>query len=50
MDKLDLKAALAARDVHAEGLCHSRRYLHDHMDAEGRGAFAAAFRACGIGE
>ncbi|MFZ5471842.1 MAG: hypothetical protein ACOZIN_20625 [Myxococcota bacterium] len=46
--RLDLEAALAAKDARAEGLCRSRRYLYEHMDEKGRGVFAEAFRACGL--
>ncbi len=45
----DMQAARAAGDAHAGRVCASRRYLFERMDETGRRAFAAAFRACGIG-
>jgi hypothetical protein len=47
---LALHHALAAHDPHAAAVCGSRQYLFDHMSAAARQPFAAAFRACGIGE
>jgi hypothetical protein len=44
----DVKAAMAKKDPRAIRLCDSRRYLHRHMDDEGKKAFAAAFEVCGI--
>jgi mono/diheme cytochrome c family protein len=49
MGVLDVAAARAAGDPHAERLCASRRYLFERMDSAGREAFAAAFAVCGIG-
>jgi len=43
----NIRAALAARDDYTAAVCRSRRYLHDHMDAAARAAFAAAFEECG---
>ncbi|MCK6454409.1 MAG: hypothetical protein L6R19_26700 [Alphaproteobacteria bacterium] len=45
----DMQAARAAGDAHAGRVCASRRHLFERMDEAGRRAFAAAFRACGIG-
>jgi hypothetical protein len=46
--KLDMLAALKHKDAHALGVCAARKYLYDHMEAEGRKAFAASFAECGI--
>jgi hypothetical protein len=48
LGKLDLAAALRARDPHALQLCASRSYLYRHMDERAREAFAQAFQECGI--
>ena len=45
---LDVASALAAGDAHAKAVCASRRALFDHMDDEGKKAFAAAFEVCGV--
>ena len=44
--RLDLRAALRARDPHAARVCEARLALEGHMDATGRAAFAAAFDEC----
>lgn len=44
----DVRGALAAGDEYTARVCRSRRYLHDHMNAAARRAFAASFRECGI--
>jgi hypothetical protein len=44
---LDMRRALALGDSRARGVCRSRAYLGDHMDAEGRRVFADAFAECG---
>jgi hypothetical protein len=44
----DVRSALEAGDHYTVRVCQSRRYLHDHMDAAARRAFAASFRECGI--
>jgi hypothetical protein len=46
--RIDLRAALATGDAHAQAVCASRTYLAAHMDEEGRAAFADAFRECGL--
>jgi hypothetical protein len=45
---LDVTAALTAHDDHARAVCGSREYLWEHMDEDGRAAFAASFEECGI--
>lgn len=48
--KLDIVAALKAKDTHAQALCQARRYFFEHMDDSARAAFGAAFRECQISE
>ena len=45
---LDMSAALEHKDPHAFGVCAARKYLYEHMTAESRKAFAAAFAECSI--
>lgn len=47
--QLDVRSALQAGDTHARGVCESRRYLFQRLDAEGREAFRAGFEECGLG-
>jgi hypothetical protein len=44
--KLNMAAALQARDPHALQVCESRAYLYKHMDEKARAAFASAFSEC----
>lgn len=44
----DVPAGLAAEHPYTLGLCRSRRYLYEHMEAEARAAFARAFDECGL--
>lgn len=44
--KLNMAAALQARDPHALQVCQSRAYLFKHMDEKARAAFAPAFAEC----
>lgn len=46
--RLDVRAALAAGDAHADAVCNARRYLRAHMDDAGRARFAEAFSVCGL--
>ena len=46
--KLDIVAALAAKDAHALQICESRAYLFRHMDDNAQAAFAPAFEECKI--
>jgi hypothetical protein len=46
--KLDMAAALARKDLHAEQVCASRKYLFDHMEQTGRDAYRPFFTECGI--
>jgi hypothetical protein len=46
--RLDLRAALAAKDVHALQVCKARRYLFDHMDRTAREAYRPSFEECSI--
>lgn len=50
ISRLDLAAARAAGDAHAQAVCASRAYLFAHLDAAGRRAFAGGFGECGLGE
>jgi hypothetical protein len=43
---LDVRAALAAGDAHAEAVCRARAYLSEHMDEVTRAAFAASLAEC----
>jgi len=43
---LDLRAALAAGEERAQGVCASRRYLLAHMDEATRDAFQASLAPC----
>jgi hypothetical protein len=45
---LHMSAALKHGDPHALKVCAARRYLYEHMTAEGRRAFAPAFAECSI--
>lgn len=47
--RFDVRAALAASNDQAQGLCLSRRYLYERIDEAGRQAFAQAFAECQIG-
>lgn len=44
--KLNMAAALQARDPHALQVCESRAYLYKHMDEKAQAAFAPAFAEC----
>jgi hypothetical protein len=46
--QLDIKAALAAGDLHAKRVCDSRRALAERMSPEARTRFSIAFEVCGI--
>jgi hypothetical protein len=46
--RLDLRAALAAKDGHALQVCKARRYLFDHMDGQARAAYRLSFEGCSI--
>jgi hypothetical protein len=46
--RFDLGRALAEEDAHARAVCQSRAYLWNHMDGDGRAAFASAFEECGL--
>ncbi len=50
ISRLDLAAARAAGDAHAQAVCASRAYLFAHLDEAGRRAFAGGFVECGLGE
>jgi hypothetical protein len=45
---LDMSAALEHKNPHALRVCAARKYLYEHMTAEGRKAFAPAFTECSI--
>lgn len=47
--RLDVPCGLRSEDAHTAAVCASRRYLYEHMDDVGKGAFADAFVACNIG-
>jgi hypothetical protein len=47
--RLDLPAALAAKDAHAEAVCRSRRFLYDRLDETGQRHFAPAMARCAQG-
>jgi hypothetical protein len=46
--KLEIKAALAAGNLHAKRVCASRRALAERMLPEARTRFSKAFTVCGI--
>ena len=46
--KLDIRAALAKHDAHAEQVCKARTYLYQHMDSDAQKAYRSAFEDCGI--
>jgi hypothetical protein len=48
ISRLDLAAARAAGDAHAQAVCAGRAYLFAHLDAAGRRAFAAGLADCGL--
>jgi hypothetical protein len=43
---LDVRAALQANDPHALRLCASRRFLYEHLDANGKGIYHEAIAEC----
>lgn len=46
--KLDMMAALKHHDPHAMKVCAARKYLYEHMNANGRKAFEKGFSECSI--
>lgn len=46
--KLNLPAALAAKDSHALQVCKARNYLFEHMDEKARAAYRPSFQECSI--
>jgi hypothetical protein len=46
--KLDIVRALRHGDRHALEVCAARKYLYEHMSADGRNAFAHEFAECSI--
>jgi hypothetical protein len=46
MGILDVRAALEANDPHARRLCASRRFLYEHLDADGKGIYQEAIAEC----
>jgi hypothetical protein len=48
LGRLDFQAALGAGDEHALQVCEARAYLHQHLDAGARAAYAAPLAECGL--
>ncbi len=46
--RFDVRAALAASNEQADGLCAARRYVFERLDPAGRLAFRDGFAECGI--